>query len=71
MASPRLNAAEQQVNCDDSQVNAPCAVKGQELTANSQEPVATESLVNAPLVRLIVAGRQVNCIFFTIFAKKY
>lgn len=31
-------AAELQVNCDDSQVNAPCAVKGQELTANSQEP---------------------------------
>ena len=31
-------AAEQQVNCDDSQVNAPCAVKGQQLTAKSQEP---------------------------------
>ena len=39
VASPRLNAAEQQVNCDDSQVKScVAAVKGQELTAKSQEP---------------------------------
>lgn len=39
VAEQRLNAAEQQVNCDDSQVKScVAAVKGQQLTANSQEP---------------------------------
>ena len=58
VALPRLNAAEQQVNCDDSQVNALCAVNVAlpRLNAAEQRLKATASQVNVASPRLKVKG---------------
>ena len=62
VASPRLNAAEQQVNCDGSQVN----VAEQRLIAAEQQVNSDGSQVNAPcavnvaLPRLNATEQQVN-----------
>ena len=53
----------QQVNCDDSQVNAPCAVNvaSPRLKAAEQQVNCDDSLVDVALPRLNAAGQQVNC----------
>ena len=52
----------QQVNCDDSQVNAPCAVNVAlpRLNAAEQRLIATASQVNVASPRLNAAEQQVN-----------
>ena len=52
----------QQVNCDDSQVNAPCAVNvaEQRLNAAEKQVNSDESQVNVALPRLNAAEQQVN-----------
>ena len=53
----------QQVNCDDSQVNAPCAVNvaSPRLNAAEQQVDCDESQVNVASPRLNAAGQRVNC----------
>ena len=57
MASPRLNAAGQQVNCDESQVNA----ASPRLNAAGQQVNSDGSQVNVASPRLKAAEQQVNC----------
>ena len=57
VASPRLNAAEQQVNCDESLVD----VASPRLKAAEQQVNCDDSQVNVALPRLNAAEQQVDC----------